>query len=873
MKIVQERIYEGKNIYSHKKCIRIDLDLEGYCETPSKDIPNFNFNLLKLIPELYTHRCGIDEVGGFVTRLKEGTYLAHICEHITIALQNKLGIEVAYGKAREISGDKYYIIFQYQYKNTAMECVKLSVDLINSLIKQNPLNFEHRIELLNEVLRKEEIGPSTNAICKSAKEYNMPITQLGDSGFYQIGYGKMGRIIEATIGDKTSCVGADISCDKLLTKKLLTNQNIPIADGEKVFNIIGLLKAGEKIGYPVVLKPQYGSKGRGICLDIRNEKELLKCYNNMKRIYSDILIEKYIEGNDYRVCVVDYKVVAVSLRVPPFVIGNGKDNLKKLIQDVNNNPLRGEDHEKPLTKIKIDDELISCINKKGLSLISIPLNGEKIILRDNANISTGGIAIDCTDDICEENIRYCINAAKAIGLDICGIDICVNDIRKDLVKNNGVIMEVNAAPGIRMHHFPCEGKKRDVGKAIIEMLYKGKPKNIPIVSVTGTNGKTTTTRMISYILSKMGHCVGMTSTDGIYLNNECIHKGDDSGFNSAKTVLFNKDVDVAVLETARGGLIRKGLAYDVADVAVITNITDDHLGLDGVNSMEELSFVKSLVGEAVKEDGFVVINADDKWSKSIINRIKAKKIYFSKYRNNDLIQKNINDGGIAIFIENNQIFVVNNNKKYCISSINDIPISYNGILEYNLENVMAVCGALIGLQVDYCMIEKGLREFMPNENNIGRFNLYDVEGKKVILDYGHNIDGYNAVLSSLKKIKGNNKLIGVIGIPGDRKDEAAYEIGDICSRELDKIIIKEDRDSRGRSSGEIASLIQKGALNANKNANVQIYLDEVEAVEQALKISSQGDIIIVFYEELEPIIELINNKKRTKELDLNLANL
>ena len=864
MKIIQKRIYEGQNIYSHKKCIRIDVDLEGYSEIPSKEIPNFNFNLVKMIPELKKHRCGIDEEGGFVKRLQEGTYLAHICEHIMIAIQNNLGIDVSYGKAREITGDIYYIIAQYEYKNTVIEVANVAIDLINSLIKQLPINFKGRIDIIKNVLQNEQMGCTTKAICDAAKEYNLPVMQLGDSNIYQIGYGKMSRVIEASIGNKTRCVGVDISCDKLLTKQLLQNQNIPVAEGNKVCNIIGLLQEAERIGYPVVLKPQYGNKGQGVILNIKNQKQLVESYINLRKNQKDIIIEKYFEGKDYRVCVVNYKVVAASLRVAPFVIGNGRDNLKKLIDIINEDPLRGEDHEKALTKIKIDSELTSCLSKRKFKLDYIPKKGEKILLRENANLSTGGMAIDCTEEICEENIECCINAAKTLGLDICGVDICTEDISIPIKESNGIIMEINAAPGIRMHHYPSEGKKRNVGKAILEMLYDEKPKNIPVVSITGTNGKTTTTRLISHVLKKMGNNVGMTCTDGIYLNDKCIHKGDDSGFNSAKTILMNKDVDVAVLETARGGLIKKGIAYDFADVAIITNITNDHLGLDGINSIEELSFTKALVGEAVKKDGFVIINADDKYSKTIINRFEAEKIYFSKSKENPLIQENIANGKIAIFIENNMICVINNNKKYEIISTKDLPISYDGKLEYNIENAMAACGGLIGLKVDYCMISKGFMDFkLNNEYNNGRFNMYNYCDRKIILDYAHNIEGYKAVISSLKKIKGKNGLIGVIGIPGDRKNDVGYAIGEICANNLDKIVIKEDKDRRGRKIGEIAELLENAILKTNKNANLKVCLDEVEALKYAIDISNKDDIIVVFYEKLDLLLEFI--KRRTNK--------
>lgn len=864
MKIVKKRIYEGKNIYSHKKCIRIDVDLEGYSEIPSKKIPNFNFNIVEILPELKKHRCGIDEEGGFVKRLEEGTYLAHICEHCIIAIQNLLGMDVSYGKAREIKGELYYIIVQYEYENTAIEIINLAVDLINSLIKSSPINFNGRLQEIKQTLQRETIGPSTRSICDAAKNYGLPVTELGKSGIYQIGYGKQGRIIEAAISNKTNCVGVDISCDKFLTKQLLDIQNIPVAEGRKVFNIICLLREAEFIGYPVVIKPQYGNKGKGVMLNLKNEKELIKAYTSLLKITKDIIIEKYVKGNDYRICVVDYKVVAASLRVVPFVIGDGKSNIKALINILNNDPLRGQDHEKPLTTIKFDKELCNCLYRQNMSLDYIPNKGEKVILRENANLSTGGIAVDCTDDVCDENIDYCIRAAKALGLDICGVDICTEDISIPIDKQNGIVMEVNAAPGIRMHHFPSQGKKRDVGKAIVDMLYEGRPSNIPVISVTGTNGKTTTTRMIGHVLKMMGMNTGITSTDGIYINDKCIHKGDDSGFNSAKTLLLNRDVEAVVLETARGGLVRRGLAYDLADVAVITNITNDHLGLDGIDSMEDLMFVKSLVGEEVKENGYTVINADDKYSKRILDRISCEKIYFSKSKDNELIKENINNGKIAVFIEDNNICVINNHRKYLIMSIDELPISYNGILTYNIENAMAACAALVGLNIDYCMISKGFSDFMPCDDNEGRFNMFEYYGRKVILDYGHNIEGYKAVLSCINKLKTKNKLIGVVGVPGDRQDNVIKEIGEICCEYLDEIIIKEDKDRRGRSIGEVSQLLKISMLKNSNKKNVKVYLDEVDALEYAIKISKKDDIIIVFYENIEPLLNYINNNEQER---------
>lgn len=870
MKIIKQIAFDGQNIYSHRKCIRFDLDLCGYAETPSKDIEGFNNKLVELLPELKKHRCGIDEEGGFVKRLEEGTYLAHICEHMIIAIQNMLGVDVCYGKAREIDGDLYYIIIEYEYKHFALESARLAIDIINSLINKENINLEKRINILKDILSKESIGPSTKAIKDAAQRYGMPVFPLGDTGFYQIGYGKQGRVIEATIGAQTSCVAADIASDKQLTKILLKNQNIPVPKGGEIHNVINLLQEGEKIGYPLVLKPRYGSKGEGVTLNIKDEKTLIESYKKVKDQFGEAIIEEYVEGNDYRVCVVDYNVVAVSLRIPPYIVGDGIHNIKELIMQLNKSEMRGYDHEKPLTKIKIDDELIKYLSNKNLTLNTILEKNKKAYLRDNANLSTGGMAIDCTDMISEENKKLCVRAARAIGLDICGVDVKIDDISESILEK-GVVMEVNAAPGIRMHLYPSKGDVRDVGESILSLQYGGIPFNIPVISITGTNGKTTTTRLTSHVLSNMGYKVGMTTTDGIYVDGECIDKGDDTGYNSAKSILLNKEVEVAVLETARGGMIRKGLAYELADVAAITNITEDHIGVDGINSMEELAHLKSLVGEAVKEDGYVVINADDKWSKSILKNIKAKKIFFSKKKDNVLIQDAISSGNIAVYIEDNILCVTNERKKYKVTDVRNIPITLGGVLDFNIENIMASCGILVGMGIDYCMISKGFRTFkLDSDHNSGRFNMYDVDGVKVILDYGHNIEGYRAILKSLNKIKKNN-LIGVIGVPGDRSNTVISKIGTMCGNVMNNIYIKEDKDRRGREEGEVANLL-KSSVDACGNSESKIILDEGEALKEALNNAKSGDYIIVFYEKINSLIKVIENYKGFSE-NRNLANM
>lgn len=860
MKIDGFRTFEGRNIYSHKKCIKMCVDLEGYRDIPTKDIEGFNYNLLKIMPQLNKHRCGIDEEHGFRKRLEEGTYLAHVCEHIILGIQNILGIDVAYGKSREIKGDKYYIVYQYAYENTAIQIGKMSVDLINSLINNKFYDFNVELEFIKEILKSEELGPSTLAIVEEAKKRKIPVMRLGEGSIFQMGYGKHSKIIEATISSNTSAIAVDIASDKLLTKELLYNQCLPVAEGYIVRNSLELLLKAEKIGYPIVIKPKFGNQGKGVFVNIKNEKEAINAFRILSKDFKDIIIEENVVGRDFRVCVVHGKVIAAAERRPPYVLGDGLSSVKKLVDEINKDIRRGEGHEKPLTKIKIDEELKEYINKKGYSLESIIPKGEKLILRENANLSTGGEAIDCTELICEENIDICERAAKTIGLDICGIDICCSDISKPIT-NGGAIIEVNAAPGIRMHHYPIQGSSRNVAGAIVDMMFKNTSKSIPIVSVTGTNGKTTTTRLIGYVLSKAGYNVGMTTTGGIYINNKCISKGDTTGYYSAKTVLTNKDVDAAVLETARGGIIRKGLAYDLADVGVITNITEDHLGIDNIKTLEDLAYVKSLVGEAVKDEGYVVLNADDPVSVRIIKRMKSNIIMFSKDKYNSILRKNIDNGAYGIYTHEGIIYLEKTREIFPIVKIEDIKITIDGKLGYNIENAMAACAALIGLKVNYSTIREGLTSFYGDEKfNPGRFNMYNVNGALVVLDYGHNIEGYKAVLKGAKNIK-HNRLVGIIGVPGDRTNSSVEQVGRIAGENFDYIYIKEDKDRRGRKVGEIADILEKGVIKSGfSKRRVRIVLDEVKALEEAIDNARIGDLIIIFFEELQPLVEVVKTK-------------
>lgn len=745
---------------------------------------------------------------------------------------------------------------------------------MNTIINKKEINFEERLEIIRRVIREESIGPSTKAICDAAKEEGLPVMSIGNGSLYQIGYGKAGKRFSATIGNKTNGIAIDIACDKMLTKELLEIQSLPVARGEKVLSTLQLLDVVGRVGYPVVLKPQWGSKGNGVYLNINNEKELLRAYSELIKECKEVMIEEFKVGNDYRVMLVDYKVVAVSLRKPPFIVGDGVRTIRDLIEALNADPLRGEGHEKPLTKVKIDEELMTRLEKNGYDLDYVLQLGVKFVLRGNANLSTGGSAEDYTDVICKENIEICERAARTIGLDICGIDICAKSISEPLDKTGGIILEINAAPGIRMHHYPTIGKSRNIGKRILDNMFNGEYKNIPIISVTGTNGKTTTVRLISYVLSMMGLTVGNTTTSGVTVGGKYIHIGDDTGYESAKSILLNPEVDVAVLESARGGMVKKGLAYDLADVGVITNIREDHLGIDGIEDLEDLAFVKSLVGEAVKDNGYSVLNADDEWSLKILNRINKPKILFSMNENNKYLQENLKKGNPIVFYREDSIYAKNRGKEYKIASSKEMSFTMNGMLAHNIENAMAACSALIALEIDYCMISKGLREFKSSEeDNRGRFNMFDVNGINVILDYGHNIDGYRVVIEALRKMKLKN-ITGIIGVPGDRDLNTMIKVGELSGEFFDSIIIKEDKDLRGKASGEVAQRILEGVNNTTKNSNsISIVLSEEEALRVAIEKSKKGDTIIMFFEEYEPLYRIINDFRNNNSKGLKSAGL
>lgn len=864
MKLLSIRVYSGRNIYSHWPVVRADVDLGKYVDIPTCDIYGFNEKLLSILPGLKTHKCSKGYLNGFCERLETGTYLAHVMEHMALEIQNMLGYDLRFGKTRYLQNDTvYFMVFSSANDIVGYESAKLAFDIIDSLLNNTQIDIKKRLSYIETKSNESELGPSTSAIVKEAHKRKIPTIRIGENSMVQLGYGKYHKKIQATMTSQTSCMSVDIACDKGLTNNLLRSHGLPVPEGKVVNTVEEAVIEAESLGLPVVVKPYNGNQGKGVSLNLSSTSEIERAFEIAKQHSEKILVEKFIEGKHYRIAVVGDKVIAASERIAAHVIGNGINTIKELIDIENSNPLRGEGHQKPLTKIKIDDVMLLILDKIKMNINSIPKAGEIVYLRENDNLSTGGIGIDVTDEIHPYNVKLALKAAQVIGLDVAGIDITTKDISKPIVENLGAIIEVNACPGIRMHHYPSKGKPRNVAKAIVDLLFpEDTIHSVPVISVTGTNGKTTTTRMIAKILKNNNMTVGMTSTGGVYIDNELVIEGDTTGPRSAEVVLMDKNIDVAVLETARGGIVKKGLGYDLADVGLITNIGDDHIGIDGINTLEDMADAKSLIVEAVKPDGYSVINGDDIFAERIAKRASGNIIYFSQNPNNSLIIHHKNNGKKAVYLKENIIYIFDGKKEVPVINVANIPATFGGALEHNIENSLAAVAVSYGIGIDTTIISKGLSEFHTDAiNNLGRFNVFEVADFRVIVDYGHNIGGYSRVLNGLKKMK-INRLVGVIGVPGDRTDISILKVGELSGKCFDQIYIKEDRDLRGRKAGEVAELLKKGCmLGKLSDQQINIELDEKEALMKAMENAKAGDTIIIFYEEYQPLVNTIKDFK------------
>ncbi len=835
------------------------VDLGDWAEVTTNQIKGFNQNLLDNFPGLRTHYCSPGYEGGFVERLHEGTLVSHVTEHLALELQSILGYDVHFGKTRVVEEPSLFcILFEYINESSAREIAYTAAEIVMSLARGQAVEVDKILDDLYDLSCDSRLGPSTRAIFDEARRRHIPVRRLGSDSLLQLGYGRSMRFIEASLPGNTSSIAVDVAKNKPLAKQLLSENNIPVPGGGVVYNQEAALVLAEKIGYPVVVKPYDANQGRGVTVNIYDKILLTKAYQLADSYSNGVIVEKYVRGRDYRILVVGDEVAAVAERRPPYIIGDGVSTIAELVEQENLRPERGEGHEKSLTKIVMDGVCKEYLARMEMRVDDVLHPGQLLYLRENCNLSTGGSARECSSDIHPKNKELAVRAARVIGLEVAGIDIVTDNIAKLVTPSNGAVIEVNAAPGLRMHLNPTEGQANNVAAAILDHMFPKPGDSIPVVSVTGTNGKTTVTRLISHVLTLAGKKVGMTCSSGTYIGSDCISKGDNTGPGSAQTILYNREVEAVVLETARGGMIRSGLGYDLANVGVITNISDDHLGVDGVQTLQDLAFIKSLVVEAVQPDGWAVLNGDDHLTGMISRRVKCNLCLFGLDRHGDLIGPHIDGGGSAVVAESDMICLYRDGNRSELIGIDEIPITFAGKAACNIENALAASATLLSLGISPSIIRLGLMSFRADpHSNAGRFNLFDMGQFQVLLDYGHNLSGYRCVSQLIGELEAD-RLVGVIGMPGDRQNRSIYEVGQLCGHSFDKIYIKEDSDLRGRNAGEVADILYRGVLSGGaKRRDVEIIRSEMEALQHALHNALPGDLVVMFYEIFEPAHRLI----------------
>ncbi len=869
MRILKTQTLRGPNYWSirRQKLILILLDLEELTEKTSDRLPGFYEGMVKVLPSLIEHYCSRGHRGGFLERVQEGTLMGHIVEHVALELQELAGMPVGFGRTRKTAQPGIFnVVFEYVEEQAGRYAGRAAVRLCRSIVETGsypPEELAQDLADLRDLAANNALGPSTETIIKEAEVRKIPWMWLSARAMLQLGYGANQKRIQATLSQNTGILAVELACDKEGTKSILSDAGVPVPKGTVIQYLDELETAIEDVGgYPIVIKPLDGNHGRGITIAIDSWTEAEIAYDLASKASKtrSVIVERYYRGSDHRILVVNGKVVAVAERIPAHVLGDGKSTIKELIEITNRDPNRGEGHDNILTKISIDANSEVLLAKQDYSLDSVLPAGEKAYLKATANLSTGGIAIDRTDEIHPENVWLAERVAKIIGLDITGIDLVTPDITQPTRLVDGVVVEVNAAPGFRMHAAPSKGLPRNVGAAVLDMLFPaGTPSRIPIVAITGTNGKTTTTRLTAHIYRTADKVVGFTTTDGIYIQEYLVEKGDNTGPYSAGAILKDPTVEVAVLETARGGILRSGLAFDSCDIGVVLNVAADHLGLGGIETIEQMARVKGVIAETVKPDGYAILNADDPLVAAMAEKVKCKVAYFSMNPDNPIIAEHARRDGLAAVYENGYLSIIEGQWTMRIEKAVKIPMTMGGMAPFMIANALAACLATFAQGVDIEVIRRGVRTFQPSADQVpGRMNLFDLGDCHVLVDYAHNPHGYQAVGDFVRNWQGHK--IGVVGGPGDRRDEDLILLGTISAQIFDLIIIKEDDDPRGRKRGEVADLIAQGIEAENAQANYEIVLNEVEAINSGLKRTVKGSLVVVFPEKVLQAIELI--KKR-----------
>ncbi len=861
MKILKTQALRGPNIWSvnRKKLIQMRLDLEELEDKPTDKIDGFGKRLEALFPGMYEHRCSEGRPGGFFYRVEKGTWMGHVIEHIALEIQSLAGMETGFGRTRETKTPGIYnVVFSYSEENVGMYAAEAAVRIAQALVDGTTYDLEADIRKMREIREEVRLGPSTGSLVDEAVSRDIPWIRLGTNSLVQLGYGINQVRFQATITQNTSNIAVDIACDKEQTKNMLSAASIPVAKGDICVDEEGLKRAIDYIGYPIVLKPLDGNHGKGASINVKTWEQALEGLLHAKKYSRRVIVERFITGYDFRVLVINNQVVAAAQRVPAHIKGDGKHSVEELIAQENKDPRRGYGHENVLTEISVDRDSLDLLDKKGYTLQTIPPLNEIVYLKSTANLSTGGTSIDVTDLMHPENVFLAERIARVIGLDICGIDIMAQNLTQPLKENGGVVLEVNAAPGFRMHLAPSEGLPRNVAAPVIDMLYPpGKPSRIPIIAVTGTNGKTTTTRLIAHIVKNGGYRVGFTTSDGIYVQNHMLEKGDTTGPMSTEFILKDPTVEYAVLETARGGILRAGLGFSRCDIGIITNIKEDHLGLSDIETIEDLARVKSVIVKSVKKDGWAILNAEDESCVKIAKELDCHVAYFSLDENNPIIKDQCKTGGISAVYENGFVTIKKGDWKIRIEKVTTIPLTFGGKAKFMISNVLAATLAayLAGFKIEN--IRLSLETFIPSPAlTPGRMNIFTFKKFKVMIDFAHNPAGYRAIEDFLSSID-SPKKVGIISGVGDRRDADITECGRIAGRMFDHIIIRQEKHLRGRTEENINGLILDGINSSGKKITYEIIPKEIEAIKHSISIAEEGTFIVALSDVVTNAIEIV----------------
>jgi cyanophycin synthetase len=861
MKIIDIRAMRGPNYWSiwRHKLIVMKLDLEELEELPTNKIDGFRERLEKMFPTMYEHRCSEGVEGGFFHRVDEGTWMGHVAEHIALEIQSLAGMDCGFGRTRT-TGEHgvYHVVFTYMEEKVGIYAAKAAVRIAQALVDNTEYDLADDIQTMRELREDERLGPSTGSIVDEAKSRGIPWIRLNRRSLVQLGYGKNQKRIQATVASTTSSIAVEVACDKEETKDLLEASSIPVPRGRIIYDEEDLENALDRIGFPVVIKPVNGNHGRGATININSKEEAITALAAAKKISRAVIVEKFITGYDFRMLVINYKFVAAAKRTPAMIIGDGKSTIQQLIDKVNSDPRRGYGHEKTLTAIKVDEMTERILKEKDLTINSVLPKGEELFLKSTANLSTGGTATDVTDIVHPDNVFMAERIARIIGLDICGIDVMASDLSTPLSENGGAVLEVNAAPGFRMHIDPTDGLPRNVAEPVVDMLYPpGSTARIPIIAVTGTNGKTTTTRLLAHIVKTMGHNVGFTTTDGIYIQNRMCEKGDCTGPVSAEFVLKDPTVDFAVLECARGGILKAGLGFHNCDIGIVTNVAADHLGLKDINSLEDMAKVKAVIPESVLPEGYAILNADDDLVYNMRNGLNCNIALFSMDEDNPRIKKHSERGGLSAIAENGYITICKGTWKIRVEKIVNIPLTINGKAAFMIQNILPAVLAAFIRNFKTEDVKLALSTFIPSPAQTpGRMNIFDFKKFQVMVDYAHNPAGFQAIGKFIEKLDAKPK-VGIIAGVGDRRDEDLILLGVIAAQIFDEIIIRQDRNLRGRNEQEIIDLMMQGIKSHDENKEVKIIPNEADAINYAIKNAKKGSFITICSDVVPDALEMI----------------